>query len=879
MAGSTFLSFCAIALICILSTIALPAQEIPPLRHFTPSDYHGQSQNWAVAQSDAGWIYLANNSGLIEFDGSRSETYTLPDNQTLRCVAVAPNGAIFGGGMAEFGYWQPTETGQLKYTSLSKPLLDEHLRSDEIWQVLILPKGVLFQSFSRLYYFDYQKVVIIRPPGNIMFAQWLGGRVVLPVIGQGLYELRDDGQFRFLAATEVLAHVSVQFLVAGPQGSIWAGTDNEGIFEVGAAGGCKPIDHPLQPQFKQYQLNKAVALRGGGWAIGTIRNGVYVLHPDGGLRTHIHRENGLQNNTILAMAEDQTGQLWLGLDRGADAVALGNPLSVFVDPTGRIGTVYAAAAFEGNLYIGTNHGVFAKKYAKKTAFSSEKFSIVEGTQGQVWHLEVFDNELVVGHNSGSFAIKNRTARRISHTTGGWCTIRVPGHPDALLQSTYSDLVVLRRNAAGQWAFGNTVTGFGRPLKKITFDEQGQLWGQHATRGFVRLELDSELRRVVALQELPDGTAEAAAHLGPERVQGLQSTLFVPDSSGVWIQDAHRTHYDIALVPAHERVVAIDGQLLFCQEDGYAILHQDTHQRTARPVPPVVLRRIETSQGQALPLSDGLQVAWGQNSLRIAFAQAYYERRPNFSWKLEGLSEKWSAWQPDAVQVFYQLPAGNYTLHIRSDVGGAPVVLHFVVERPWYRSGWAYLAYAALLGVFFFFFEKYNRHRLERQRQKLEAEKARELAIQRAEAEKELLLLEVTNKNRDLSNAAFNLIRKNEALLALKDELLQTAKGTPALDKVIRHIDQHLEGDHDWELFEASFNQVHNDFFKRLLQQCPDLTPGDLRLAAYLKMNLSSKEIAPLFNIGVRGVENKRYRLRKKLGLAEEENLVEYLIGF
>ena len=60
---------------------------------------------------------------------------------------------------------------------------------------------------------------------------------------------------------------------------------------------------------------------------------------------------------------------------------------------------------------------------------------------------------------------------------------------------------------------------------------------------------------------------------------------------------------------------------------------------------------------------------------------------------------------------------------------------------------------------------------------------------------------------------------------------------------------------------------------------PELTPGDLRLAAYLKMNLSSKEIAPLLNISVRGVENKRYRLRKKLGLAEEANLAEFILSF
>ncbi len=123
------------------------------------------------------------------------------------------------------------------------------------------------------------------------------------------------------------------------------------------------------------------------------------------------------------------------------------------------------------------------------------------------------------------------------------------------------------------------------------------------------------------------------------------------------------------------------------------------------------------------------------------------------------------------------------------------------------------------------------------------------------------------------------MRKNEVLQHLRDQLLQAHQDPNALRKLIRAIDQHLDSEHDWALFEAAFNEVHDDFFKRLMSAYPDLTPGDLRLAAYLKLNLSSKEIAPLLNISVRGVENKRYRLRRKLGLSEEENLTEFILHF
>jgi DNA-binding CsgD family transcriptional regulator len=73
-------------------------------------------------------------------------------------------------------------------------------------------------------------------------------------------------------------------------------------------------------------------------------------------------------------------------------------------------------------------------------------------------------------------------------------------------------------------------------------------------------------------------------------------------------------------------------------------------------------------------------------------------------------------------------------------------------------------------------------------------------------------------------------------------------------------------------------QIYEDLFKKLKESCPELTPRELSLCAYLRMNISSKEIATLMNISVRGVEIGRYRIRKKLGLDREANLTEFMIN-
>ncbi|RYY44098.1 MAG: transcriptional regulator, partial [Chitinophagaceae bacterium] len=84
-------------------------------------------------------------------------------------------------------------------------------------------------------------------------------------------------------------------------------------------------------------------------------------------------------------------------------------------------------------------------------------------------------------------------------------------------------------------------------------------------------------------------------------------------------------------------------------------------------------------------------------------------------------------------------------------------------------------------------------------------------------------------------------------------------------------------DKEWESFTRHFDKVHSDFIIGLKDKHPTVTGNEVKLCAYLRMNLSTKEIAQLMNISVRGVEISRYRLRKKLLIPSEMNLFDYLI--
>lgn len=100
-----------------------------------------------------------------------------------------------------------------------------------------------------------------------------------------------------------------------------------------------------------------------------------------------------------------------------------------------------------------------------------------------------------------------------------------------------------------------------------------------------------------------------------------------------------------------------------------------------------------------------------------------------------------------------------------------------------------------------------------------------------------------------------------------------------IKRVIRQIDQNKSEDNNWEDFEHHFDEVHHGFLKKMRTNYPAITPQEIKLSAYLRMNMTTKEIANLLKVSVRAVEMARFRLRRRLNLDKEEKLVSFMMNF
>ena len=219
-----------------------------------------------------------------------------------------------------------------------------------------------------------------------------------------------------------------------------------------------------------------------------------------------------------------------------------------------------------------------------------------------------------------------------------------------------------------------------------------------------------------------------------------------------------------------------------------------------------------------------------------------------------------------------------------------VLYQFEIRPPWYLTRFAYAGYVFLVLLLVRVSFLIHHNHLKKQKKEMENKQQEELDRQRLLAEqrfialeKEKLESEINHKSKEISSSALELANKNRILDELKNEILhlKTLNKNQAspFNRLIKMIDNNLNQKDDWQLFETNFNHLNSSFYGQLHNEYPELTSKDLRFCAFLKINLTTKELAALLNMSVRSLELKRFRLRKKLNLKHEENLVDFLMKY
>ncbi len=363
-------------------------------------------------------------------------------------------------------------------------------------------------------------------------------------------------------------------------------------------------------------------------------------------------------------------------------------------------------------------------------------------------------------------------------------------------------------------------------------------------------------------------------------------------------------YNFDFVEGYENVVQLTEDLhLFCLDDGFAILNMELVRQSNIPASQVQVQSVRATDYQENETildpeeEPALELANQNNTVAFNWSTTQLTGIPAFfQYKLDGLDSGWSSWTEERHTEYLRLPAGSYTFSVRAiDLNGSLTgtsEVELIIQKPWYQSPGAYILYLLMFASLGITVRLYLSRKRWKEHGRFMEERHSEMRRDREKAEKEIIKLkneklqsEIEHKSSQLASNTMAIMRKNNLLSTIKDELqLQKEKlgdsfSDKSYNKLMKLIEDGVEDEHEWEIFEQLYNEAHGNFFKRLKETYPQLTPSDLRLCAYLRMNLSSKEIAPLLNISVRGVEERRYRLRKRLDISTETNLTELIMTF
>lgn len=906
---------------------------VPIRTHFSPEDYQGGIHSWEFDQSDKGLLYVANNTGLLEFDGNKWAKYDIPSSTKIRTVMVDSKGRIFVGGQNQIGYFVDTGTG-LQFKSLLKELNDASINISEIWKIFEHDDKIFFNTEDKLIVLSSKGIRAIDSPGFLINSFLVNDRIFCQFYNEGVFEYK-DGEFISLPQTTNLSRLVAVY----PNGEgYYFFSESGGVFEY--------INSSIKLKVKLLQsdtVNDVILLQNGDYALGTQNNGLIILNSDFSRKLQLTKNKGISGRTVKSIYEDNFNNLWVAINNGIDYMKLSLPFTIINEELGVEGTGYDVHYFDNSIFLGTSNGLFTQNTASQS-LENYAFNLIPESEGQVYNISQINNELFLNHNKGAFIIEEKKLKKI-HDIGSWTFIKT-SQPDLILGGDYKGIKYFKKKN-NSWTYTKDITGLTESSRILVFENDTTLWMSHGYRGLYRLEFDEnmQLKNEITHFDKQDGfpsnllitgynlngkmvfasesgifdfnieTSDFSQnqffdqYLGQEHVSefesGINNSIFYIQNQkfGVLEEQEYGEFQKKTSVFKHinkyisddlqDISIVNNNRIFITAKDGF-IQYDPTKEHIITEDFSTLIRSIKISKSDdsllvGIPIEKkNLEINKNQ-SVRIEFASPYYDGFEDlkYSYRLKPLSAKWSKWSSMNEKSYDHLPYGDYTFEVKAlniyDIESQVSSYSFQVLTPWYASLTAIIMYTFAFVLALVLIPALQRRKHKTVTSMITEEKEKEIQIKDEEIDKlynEKLQTELNLKNDQLTSITMQLVKNKEFIQNVQDKISKTLdKGgsTQELKRIINSIDNELSDEDYWDKFAYHFDQVHGKYLERLSSMNIKLSPREIKLAAFLRMNMSSKEIAKLLNITTRGVELARYRLRKKLKLEREQNLVEYLI--
>ena len=460
---------------------------LPDVVNYSKQSYSAGLQNWDIRQDKNGIIYIANNEGLLSFDGRNWKLFPLPNKTIVRSVEIGTDNRIYVGGQDELGYFIPGKNGSLQYHSMISAIPEKDRNFGDVWDIVSFQKSIFFRSINKIFKFTNDVAAVYQPLSEWAFMGTCNNQLLAHDYTTGVMTFTNDSWQPVHQENIFPPNVPITGVLPMRNDSILITTLKSGFF-LYTQSGISKIPLINNDLFENERVYAATPINKEWIALATSNNGVFITDWKGNIIQQFSVKEGMQNNNVLSIFLDRQSNLWLGLDNGVDLIVYNSAIKQ-INPAAQNGSGYASIINDNQLYIGTSNGLYGVPLQPVTdlSFSKGDFFSVANTKGQTWGLSSINNQLLLGHHEGAFVIKDNMAKPISSQTGFWNFVPMSGTfpTSKMLAGNYKGLTFFDF-INGAFVQANDIAGFTEYSRFVCLDKYEQLWVSHPYHGVYKI---------------------------------------------------------------------------------------------------------------------------------------------------------------------------------------------------------------------------------------------------------------------------------------------------------------------------------------------------------------------------------------------------------
>ena len=463
---------------------------LPEINNFQKIQYKAGLQNWDFRQDQRGVMYIANNEGMLSYDGSSWTLHPLPNKTIARSLEIVSEDTIYVGGQGELGFFSPDRSGTLIYTSLLGKIPIKDRSFGDVWDIVAHKSGIFFRCSNKIFELRNSIIKLYTPSSEWAFLGAAQNKLFAQDFEKGLLTF-EKGQWVPLDSNAILSKTDpITGIITTGKDSFLITTLKNGIYEL-SNNQVRPQASPSKTFFIQNRIYAATLINGSTIALATSNDGVYIIDKTGSIIQHFSKKEGLQQTNVLSVFCDQQQNLWLGLDNGIDFIAYNSAIKQ-ISPSQEGGPGYGIALLNNQLFVGTSTGLYQAplKVASDLSYVLSNFKKIESSEGQIWNLTVIDNRLFAGHHEGGFVVANGKANYFNRIAGNWNFVPFAVNGKSKLAVGNYQGIAFIEQTGNSFTSKTAIPNFEESSRYMVADNQGNLWVSHPYHGIYKITKNS-----------------------------------------------------------------------------------------------------------------------------------------------------------------------------------------------------------------------------------------------------------------------------------------------------------------------------------------------------------------------------------------------------